>query len=91
MAAETITPAPPPLESMAVSTLRIGWLRGQLELKEFFRQREQVFFTLAFPVMLLLIFGSIFSYKIDGSGGLAFAIPLAAVQRFLGRARAAAA
>jgi ABC-2 type transport system permease protein len=73
MAAETITTAAPALESTAVSTLRIGWLRGQLELKEFFRQREQVFFTLAFPVMLLLIFGSIFSYKIDGSGGVAFA------------------
>lgn len=73
MSAETITPATPALESAAVSTLRIGWLRGQLELKEFFRQREQVFFTLAFPVMLLLIFGSIFSYKIDGSGGVAFA------------------
>jgi ABC-2 type transport system permease protein len=46
--------------------LRIGWLRGQLEIKEFFRQRESVVFTLAFPVMLLLIFGSVLNYNIDG-------------------------
>lgn len=72
-AAETLAPTPPAIESTIVSTLRIGWLRGKLELKEFFRQREQVFFTLAFPIMLLLIFGSIFSYTIDGSGGVAFA------------------
>jgi ABC-2 type transport system permease protein len=49
---------------------RIGWERGKLEVKEFFRQRESVVFTLAFPVILLLIFGSILSYPIDG--GLKF-------------------
>jgi ABC-2 type transport system permease protein len=47
--------------------LRIGWLRGQLEVKEFFRQRESVVFTLAFPVILLLVFSSIFSYTIEGT------------------------
>jgi len=51
---------------------RLGWLRGRLEIKEFFRQRESVFFTLAFPIMLLLIFGSIFNYTIDDTG-VAFA------------------
>jgi ABC-2 type transport system permease protein len=44
--------------------LRIGWLRGKLEVKDFFRQRESVVFTLAFPVMLLLIFSSVFSYTV---------------------------
>lgn len=51
---------------------RIGWIRGLLEVKEFFRQRESVVFTIAFPLMLLLIFGSIFNYTIDNSGGLNF-------------------
>ena len=41
-------------------TLRIGLLRGLLELKQFLRQRESVVFTLLFPVILLFIFGSVF-------------------------------
>jgi len=52
-----------------VHAARIGWLRGQIELKEFFRQRESVIFTLAFPVMMLLFFGSIVNYSIGDSGG----------------------
>lgn len=47
-------------------TTRIGWGRGVLEVKEFFRQRESVVFTLAFPVILLLIFGSILNFPIKG-------------------------
>ena len=45
---------------------KIGWERGKLEVKEFFRQRESVVFTVAFPVILLFIFGSILNYNIDG-------------------------
>jgi ABC-2 type transport system permease protein len=45
---------------------RIGWERGKLEVKEFFRQRESVVFTVAFPVILLFIFGSILNYPIPG-------------------------
>jgi hypothetical protein len=33
-------------------TARIGWYRGQIEIKEFFRQGESVVFTLAFPEIL---------------------------------------
>ncbi|HEV2087966.1 MAG TPA: ABC transporter permease [Cryptosporangiaceae bacterium] len=44
--------------------LRIGWSRGGLELKQFFRGRESVVFGLAFPVILLVIFGTIFSRDI---------------------------
>ncbi|HKE64072.1 MAG TPA: ABC transporter permease [Micromonosporaceae bacterium] len=74
MASETITAtAAPSVGAGPGPALRIGWLRGKLELTEFFRHREQVFFTLAFPVMLLLIFGSIFNYTISNSNGLAFA------------------
>jgi ABC-2 type transport system permease protein len=49
---------------------RIGWERGKLETREFFRQRESVVFTLLFPVILLLFFTQIVSYPIQG--GLTF-------------------
>jgi ABC-2 type transport system permease protein len=41
-------------------------LAGQikLETKLFFRGRQNVFFTLAFPVIMILIFGSVFSGQI---------------------------
>ena len=42
------------------NTLRIGVLRGGLELKQFLRQRESVVFTIFFPVILLFIFGTVF-------------------------------
>jgi ABC-2 type transport system permease protein len=38
--------------------------RAEVELKEFFRQRESVVFTLAFPVLLLLALGAGLSYDI---------------------------
>jgi ABC-2 type transport system permease protein len=41
--------------------------RAQVELKEFFRQRESVVFTLAFPVLLLLALGAGLTYRI-GAG-----------------------
>lgn len=49
---------------MTPSITRIGVLRGGLEIKQFFRQRESVVFTLLFPVLLLFIFGSIFKNTI---------------------------
>jgi ABC-2 type transport system permease protein len=42
------------------SPLRLGLRRGGLEIRQFLRSRESVVFTLAFPVMLLVIFGSVF-------------------------------
>jgi ABC-2 type transport system permease protein len=71
----TTTPAPAAATG-ALHALRIGWLRGKLEVKDFFRQRESVVFTLAFPVMLLLIFSSVFSYTVGDTGndpGIPFA------------------
>lgn len=44
--------------------LAIGFHRGSLEIKQFFRQRESVVFTLLFPLILLAIFGSVFSNTI---------------------------
>jgi ABC-2 type transport system permease protein len=46
----------------------IGLQRGALEIKQFFRQRDQVVFTFAFPVVFLFLFASIFSDDVEGAG-----------------------
>ena len=51
-------------QSKLPSTLKTGISRGFLEIKQFMRQRESVVFTLLFPVLLLLIFGSVFKDEI---------------------------
>ncbi|UXY18708.1 ABC transporter permease [Streptomyces cynarae] len=38
----------------------LGLHRGVLEIRQFFRQRDQVVFTFAFPVVFLFLFASIF-------------------------------
>jgi len=42
------------------STLNLGIRRGNLEIRQFMRQRESVVFTLLFPLILMAIFGSVF-------------------------------
>jgi ABC-2 type transport system permease protein len=46
----------------------VGLQRGALEIKQFFRLRDQVVFTFAFPVVFLFLFASIFSDDVDGAG-----------------------
>lgn len=41
--------------------LELGRARTGIELKEFFRIRETVVFTFSFPVILLFVFGSVFT------------------------------
>jgi len=41
-------------------TFKLGLLRGQMEIIQFTRQKEAVVFTIFFPVILLVIFGSVF-------------------------------
>jgi len=43
------------------SALSLGVRRGGLEIRQFSRQRESVVFTILFPVILLAIFGSVFT------------------------------
>ncbi|HLL67450.1 MAG TPA: ABC transporter permease [Micromonosporaceae bacterium] len=58
----TVTrPAPLP------STLRVGVRRGGIELKQFFRQRDAVVFTFAFPAFLLTLLGIIFDEPAHGT------------------------
>ena len=47
---------------------RISFSRAGLELRTFFRRRETVVFTFALPVILLLIFGSIFNFDVGNTG-----------------------
>ncbi|WP_031072361.1 ABC transporter permease [Streptomyces sp. NRRL WC-3742] len=41
--------------------------RSKVELRAFFRNKQSLVFTLMFPVILLLVFGSIFSGKVAGT------------------------
>lgn len=43
------------------SALRLGLSRARLELTQYFRQRDAVVFTFGYPLIMLVIFGSIFS------------------------------
>lgn len=46
----------------------LGLRRGGLEIRQFFRQRDQVVFTFAFPVVFLFLFASIFRDDVAGAG-----------------------
>jgi ABC-2 type transport system permease protein len=43
-------------------------VRGVIEIKQFARQRDQVIFTFALPIILLLLFGEIFHGQIGHTG-----------------------
>ncbi|HEY1918330.1 MAG TPA: ABC transporter permease [Streptosporangiaceae bacterium] len=49
------------------STVRLGLASSVLEIKAFFRRWERVGFTFAMPVVLLIIFGTIFTGKVTGT------------------------
>nr|WP_234343336.1 ABC transporter permease [Streptomyces sp. NRRL F-5123] len=46
-------------------------VRGAMEIKLFFRQREQVIFTFAFPIVFLFLFASIFHDDMADTGSTA--------------------
>ncbi|GGK19043.1 transport permease protein [Pilimelia terevasa] len=47
-----------------MNALDLSWRRGRLELTQFLRSRESVVFTMAFPVIMILIFSSIFDWDL---------------------------
>jgi ABC-2 type transport system permease protein len=49
-----------------VGPVALAARQGRLELRQFLRSRESVVFTMAFPVVLLLIFASVFTDEIGG-------------------------
>lgn len=50
------------------SLLRVSAVRGSVETRVFFRQRESVIFTFALPIILLILFGQIFHGQIGHTG-----------------------
>ncbi|GAA0589031.1 ABC transporter permease [Kribbella sandramycini] len=50
------------------STAKVSLARTQLEVKEFFREREQLIFTFFFPIIFLGIFAAVFSSTDFGGG-----------------------
>jgi ABC-2 type transport system permease protein len=51
-----------------VPAWRIGLARGSLEIKQFFREKGQVIFTFALPVIMLVLLASIFRGRIGDTG-----------------------
>jgi ABC-2 type transport system permease protein len=54
------------------SLLSVYAVRAKVELLSFVREREAMVFTFAFPILLLVIFGSVFGGQ-DLEGGISFA------------------
>lgn len=55
----TLLPAPPPAPALP-SSWAVGLARGGLEVRQFFRQKDALAFTVAFPALLLGLLGMIF-------------------------------
>jgi ABC-2 type transport system permease protein len=49
-----------------VGPVALGLRQGRIEVRQFLRSRESVVFTMAFPIIMILIFASIFSGDIGG-------------------------
>src|SRR3954447_6913253 len=54
------------LERPLPSVAGVARSRSSVELKDFFRQREAVVFTVLLPVLLLVVFGAVLKYDIGG-------------------------
>lgn len=57
------------------SLARVGLARGVVEVKQFFREKQAWAFTLALPVLLLLLFGSIFRDAFGDGSAAQFFLP----------------
>jgi ABC-2 type transport system permease protein len=49
------------------SAVELGMSRAGIELRQYFRQRDAVVFTFAYPVIMMLIFGSIFKGNVQNT------------------------
>jgi ABC-2 type transport system permease protein len=66
---ETVTRTPaPPLRTWQPSATQLGLSRAAIETRMFFREKDAVIFTFSFPIVLLVIFGSIFAGDLEGTG-----------------------
>lgn len=62
-------------EERMPSAFRIGLIRGAVETKAFFRERDGVVFTFAFPIVLLVFFGAIFADQMGPVDGTQYYLP----------------
>ena len=60
------------IRTMPISALKMGMGRVGIELKQFFRDRESAVFNFLLPMILLVIFGSVFSGQDLGDSGITF-------------------
>lgn len=54
-------------EGRLPSAVQLGLRRAGIELRQYFRQRDAVVFTFAYPVIMMLIFGSIFKGEVPNT------------------------
>jgi ABC-2 type transport system permease protein len=73
MSATTLAPEAPRPTRHQPGTLAIGRRRIGVELKQFFRDRDSAVWNFALPVLLLVIFGSVFGGQELGPTGITFA------------------
>jgi ABC-2 type transport system permease protein len=59
-----VHPLTEPASDRLPTTASLGLARTGIEVKQFFRRRDSFIFTFAFPVIMLFIFGSVFSDEI---------------------------
>ncbi|MFG1805223.1 ABC transporter permease [Streptomyces sp. NPDC049040] len=70
-AATALTPVSDDRSARLPGAWRLGLLRGAMEIRLFFRLREQVIFTFAFPIVFLFLFASIFHDDMENTGSTA--------------------
>jgi len=64
----TLTASARPRRDGLPGTARLGLARARVEIVTFFRRRDRVAFTFAMPVVLQVIFGTIFDGTVPGTG-----------------------
>jgi len=67
----SLTPDVEPRSGAGPSALTLGARRVSIELRQFFRDKEAAMFTFALPMLLLVVFGSVFNTDI--APGVTFA------------------
>lgn len=70
MSSTTSSPTTPTRATVAKaqpSVLKVGLSRGRLEFTSYLREKDALLFTLALPIMLMIIFGSIFKGKVGNT------------------------
>ncbi|MFY1672989.1 ABC transporter permease [Plantactinospora sp. WMMB334] len=65
-APSSATTPPTSAPARRVGPVALGLRQGRLEVRQFLRSRESVVFTMLFPVVMIMIFASIFKGEIGG-------------------------